>query len=386
MKKIACILLISLFALPFCPYSITLSSHENQVVKPKDDIKKMFEKGLYTEIIEEYGNTPRTSSAEELSYVAESYIRLNDFPNASRYADMAIQKDARSARALYVKGSISSANGNHTQGIADIQKAINLAPKQAEYYTGLGDIYFAQDDYTKALANYRKAVNLPDPSEKAFYMIGAVYANQDNVKQALDTFYVAKSKIEKDRELYVTVLNNIGKIEFDNQNYRDASEAYRELTEYFPDDYYSIEKLVECYNALGYYSRADVSKAKLYNAYRQGELWNTSIADMFCIDHFAVGNKDVSAYERFEVSPCRTITKYIFYVADKDGRIDSTITLEFTPAEEEGKAGRFDPVMQKGTDKYGFNVVYDGNLAYTTLQSVVKDIIDGKVDPKPYVK
>lgn len=386
MKKTIYILLISLFVFPFCPSGNILFSHENQVVKPKDDIKKMFEKGLYTEIIEEYGNTPRTSSAEELSYVAESYIRLNDFINAAKYADMAIQKDAKSSRALYVKGSISSANGNHAQGIADMQKAINLAPKQAEYYTGLGDIYFAQDDYTKALANYRKAVSLPNPSEKAFYMIGAVYANEDNVKLALDTFYVAKSKIEKDKELYVTVLNNIGKIEFDNKNYKDASEAYRELTEYFPDDYYSLEKLVECYNALGYYSRADVSKAKLYTAYQQGELWDTSIADMFCVDHFIVGDKEVSAYERFEVSPCRTITKYIFYVADKEGIIDSTINLEFTPAEEEGKAGRFDPVMLKGSDRFGFNVLYDGNLAYTTLLSAVKDIIDGKVEPKPYVK
>ncbi len=72
MKKTACILLISLFILPLSHSGNTLFSHENQVVKPKDDIKKMFEKGLYTEIVEEYGNTPRTSSAEELSYVAES--------------------------------------------------------------------------------------------------------------------------------------------------------------------------------------------------------------------------------------------------------------------------------------------------------------------------
>ncbi|MDR1883089.1 MAG: tetratricopeptide repeat protein [Prevotella sp.] len=380
MKKIVCILLVSLFVFPFCPCNAALLSHRNQVVK--DGIRKMFESGLYAEIIEQYGNTPRISSAGELSYVAESCLRLNDLTNASGYADMAVRKDAKCAQAFYVKGLINSAGGNYAQGITDLQKAISLDPKQSDYYAELGDIYFAQDDYTKALVNYRKAVNLPDPSEKAFYMIGAVHASRDDVKQALDTFYVAKSKIEKDRELYVTVLNNIGKIEFDNRDYKNACEAYRELTEYFPDDYCSFEKLVECYNALGYYERADICKAKLYTAYRQGELRLTGITDMFCTGHFSAGDKDVSAYERFEESSCHTIVKYIFYVADKDGGIDSIVSFEYTPAGEDGKSGRFVPVMLKGADKYGFNLAYDGNPTYGALQSMVKDIVEGKVEQK----
>ncbi|WP_197027635.1 tetratricopeptide repeat protein [Prevotella sp. 10(H)] len=387
MKTFAFLLLASLFICPAFMDSTTLQSKNFQVVKPRAaiSIKQMFENGQYSEIIEKYGKTPRTSTADQLAYVAESYLRLDDLTNASRYADLAIQKSAKNSQALFIKGSVNSANGKYTEAIADLQKAISLSPKQSGYYAGLGDIYFAQEDYTKAMDNYRKAINLPNPSEKAYYMIGAVHANQNNLKQALDTFYVAKSKVQKDKELYVTILYNIGKTEFDAKNYSQALTAYTELTDHFPDDYYSLEKLIECNNALGYYDQADAAKKKLFTAYQNGELWSTSISDMCCVDHFTVGDKEVSAYERYEDAPCSTIDKYIFYVADKDGQIGSTITLELTPAEE-GKSARLDPVMVKGDNKYGFSIVYDANLAYTTIRTLVQDIIQGKVESIPYVK
>jgi tetratricopeptide (TPR) repeat protein len=346
----------------------------------------MFDKEQYSEIIEKYGSAPRIASAEELAYVAESYFRLNNLTDASRYADMALHKSAKCAQALYVKGATSGAAGNYADALRNLQEAVSLAPKNAQYYTGLGDVYFAQENYSEALANYRKAISLPEPSEKAYYMIAAVHADRDEVKQALDTFYIARSKVVKDKELYATILYNIGKMEYDAGNYKGASVAYQELTEYFPDDYYSYEKLVECYNILGYYTRADLTERKLYDAYQNGQLWTTGIADKFCIDHFTAGDKEVSAYERYETSPCRTVDKYLFYIVGADGNIDSMITLEYTPSAEEGKPGRYDPIMFRGSDKYGFNIVYDGDMSYQSLRSSVIDLVEGKTEMIPYAK
>ncbi len=381
-KNIMCISLVLAFIIAGSQPSIASLSipADYQVSKPDSDIKVMFEDERYQDIVDKYAAMPRNLSAEELSYVSESYYRIDDVENASKYATLAVQKDAKCARALFVKGILDGATGDYGKAEASLLEASRLSPKESAYYTALGDIYFAQDDFIKALASYRKAIGSPKASEKAYYMVGSVYANQDDAVAALRSFYEAKAKIVKDRELYVTVLYNIAKLEFDNGNYQNAANAYQELTEYFSDDYYSLEKLIECYNALGSFSKADGYKQNLYTAYKAGLLQPTSIFDMFCMDHFTVGENEVSAYERYEEPTCRPLIKNIFYVADKDGNIKSTIYLEFVPAEEVGGAETYKFIEVKGDNRYTFNTIYDGSVTYGTLQSGVKDIVSGKAE------
>lgn len=350
----------------------------SQVVTPNDDIKTMFQHEQYQRIVDTYANTPRNLSSEELVFISQSCIYLDDLENAQKYIDLAIQKNSKDSQAFYVKGIINNMTSQYEQAVKSLNQAITLSPKQAEYYAELGDVYFSKDDYAEALINYRKAVNLPNSSEKALYMIGAVYAAQDDLKSALDTFYVAKADIVKDKELYVTVLYNIGNLEYDNKNYQKAIEAYQELIEYFPDDFYSLEKMVQCYNALKYYSEAESPKEKLYEAYDKGLLAATSMSDMFCIDQFSVGNKGVSAYERFENAPCRSYAKNIFYVTDPHGNIESIITLKYIPNENENEKGHSELVLEKGSEQYSFNVLFEGEARYSTLQSYIIDIVSGK--------
>lgn len=349
-----------------------------QTIKPNDDIKTMFQHEQYQRIIDIYANTPRNLSSEELTLISQSYVYVDDLENAQKYIDLATKKNTKDAKAFYVKGIINNMTSQYEQAITALNQAIALSPKQAEYYAELGDVYFSKDNYTDALVNYRKAVNLPNPSEKALYMIGAVYAALDDMKSALDTFYVAKADIVKDKELYVTVLYNIGNLEYDNKNYQKAVEAYQELIEYFPDDYYSLEKMVQCYNALKYYTEAESPKGKLYEAYEKGLLASTSMSDMFCIDQFSVGNKGVSAYERFDNAPCRSYAKNIFYVTDSHGNIESIITLKYIPNENENEKGHSELILEKGSEQYSFNVLFEGEVRYNTLQSYIIDIVSGK--------
>lgn len=383
-----CALLVSVFIFAGSFYSSISASiqAEYQVSKPGNEIKSMFDNEDYQDIVDKYASIPGNLSAEELSYIAQSYYRLDDEENASKYATLAVQKDPKCARALFVKAVLDGTKEEYSQAETNLQKAINLSPKESAYYVALGDIYFAQDDYTKALINYQKAIGCPKPSERAYYMIGEVYANQDDVNNALQSFYEAKKKVVKDKELYVTLLYNIAKLEFDNGSYQNASNAYQELTEYFPDDYYSFEKLVECCNALNLYSKAERYKESLYTAYKAGLLQPTSIFDKFCIDHFSVGENEVSVYERYEEPTCRPLFKKIFYVFDKEGTIKSTIYLEFIPSEEAAGAGTYKFIEVKGENRYTFNTIYDGKVTYGTLQSGAKDIVDGKLEAILYTE
>lgn len=384
MRKVVCILLL-----------IALSGGLNinaanpllgvfQTVKPNEDIKAMFENEQYQAIIDRYAGTPRNLSSDELTYVSRSYFQLGEIPNARKYVDMAIQKDSKFAKAYYVRGMFSNVAGDYIQALTDLQQAIMLDSTQAEYYTELGDVFLSQNNYTEALINYRKATSLPQPSEKAYYMIGAVYAGRNDIDRALDTFYVAKTKIVKDKELYVTLLYNIGKMEYDKKDYNKAVGTYQELTDFFPDDYYSVEKIVQCYNALKNYDQADEVKNKLYDAYKEGLLSSTSMSDMFCLDNFEVGEKEVSAYERFEEPSCQTaFIKNIFYVANKTGNIESTIFLEYIQPEKEDAKGQYQLVMEKDAKRYLYNVVFDEEIRYGTLQSYVIDAVNGKLESSP---
>lgn len=380
MRKIACILILGCIVGYGNLQAVNLTKETAQIVKPNDDIKVMFQNEQYQRIIDTYANTPRNLSSEELTYVAQSYSYISDLGNAHKYIDLAINKDKKSSKALYVKGVIYNMEGKPEQAIENLNKAIALSPKSPEYYAELGDVYFSMDNDEEALDNYRKAIGLPNPAERAYFMIGAVYAGQDNLKSALDAFYIAKSKVQKDKELYVTVLYNIGNIEYNNRNYKNAIDAYKELMEYFPDDYYSLEKLVQCYNALELYDASDVSKAKLYEAYEKGDLSSSSMSDMFCLDQFSVGNKGVLVYERFEEVDCRSFVKNIFYVTDTSGNIESIITLKYEPSESDGVKGHFEAILEKGSDQYRFNTVFEGGVRYSTLKPYISDVIAGKVE------
>lgn len=381
MRKVVYVLLLILLSGVLNSYATESLFDVYQTVKPNEDIKALFDNEQYQEIVNRYAGTPRTLSADELTYIARSYSQLGDLSNAKKYVDMAIQKDVKDAKAYYIRGTFNNATGNYIEALGDLQQAIHLAPKQAEYYTELGDVYLSQDNYPEALMNYRKAIMLPQPSEKAYYMIGSVYAGRNDVQKALDTFYVAKTKIVKDKELYVTLLYNIGNMEYDKKNYKKAVEAYEELIGFFPNDYYSIGKVVQCYNAQKAYDQASNTKDKLYAAYKEGLLSSSSMSDMFCIDNFSVGEKEVSAYERFEEPSCRaTFIKNIFYVAGKAGNIESTIFLEYNMPEKEGDAGQYYLVMEKDGKRYSYNsVIFDEGIRYETLQPYIIDVVSGKL-------
>lgn len=371
--RILHLLLLSMLLVSLSNYAAS-----QQTVKPGNDIKEMFENETYQELVDKYSGTPRILSAEELSYVAHAYIQIDDLNNAIKYADLAIQKDRQYSRGYYVKGIANSIQGKYKDAVQNLEKAIELSPKESIYHTELGDVYYAQELFDKALLHYRKAIRMPNPSEKAFFMISSVHTERDETKAALDTFYVAKSKIKKDKELLVNTLYNIGKLEYDSNEFKNAAAAYQELTEYFPDDYYSLEKQVECFNSLGNYAKAEQSKKKLYEAYAEGKLAATSLYDKFCVDRMSVGLHEVVGYERFEAPTCQPMTKNLFYVSDADGKIIYTISFEYIPAIEENSKGYFEAVKEENGKRQTLGILLPEDVQYSTLQSCIKDIVAAK--------
>lgn len=380
MKKYFYLLIVLAFCNTVNSYPAQGISALNQVVKPTDEIGEMYQAELYQDILDKYLPQQRNLSAEELSYVSLAYSHLGDYEKALYYADLAVKKNSKFGRAYYAKAFVYNISEENTQALDNMKKAIELSPANSEFYTALGDIYFTQENYNDALENFRKAVKQKKVCEKAYYMIGATHANMNNIKNALDTFYVAKSRIVKDKELYVTVLYNIAKLEYDSENYMKAHSAYSELVEYFPDDYYSHEKIVECCNSVGDFSHSDASRAKLQDAYKKEQLKNTPLSDKFCIGNFTIEDKEIVGYERYEEPAGKPFVKYIYYVTNDKGNVESTIKLEYIPSLKGEIKGSYKPVMEKDGSRYTYAMLFDESVKYSTLQPYIADIVSGEVE------
>lgn len=359
MKKIVFIIAFALFAL------LPVSAQE---------IKTMFEEEHYQGIIDSYGSRPRTLSSEELMYVAQAYMHLGDYQNGLTYANMAIQKDINNAKTYFVTGVLYNTEGDYNNAIKSLEEAIKRAPEEANYYTALGDSYYGLEKHEEALLYYKKATFLNPPSEKAFFMIATIYASQGKEKESLEAFYKAKSKIVSDKELYVTVLYNIGKMEYDRRSYQKAISAYNDLIAHFPDDYYSYEKLVQCYYGLDQIGKANLQKAKLYTAYKKGLLDSSSISEQFCFDHFKAGDKEIMAYERYEEFVSTPMVKRVFYVIDNYNNISATILQIAT-----SKNGYTFTMTKNGTEYTYADEVSGQNPKYTSLKAYVSDIVTGRI-------
>lgn len=333
MKKIvfAIVIVLSLFSVRL--EAVNYFPQDLQVIKPQDDIKSLFEAEEYEAIIERYAGQPRVLSADELVYVAKAYYKLDDVPNSKTYLDLALRKDAKCPQAYYFKGVIAFEERSLDEAANQLKKALAINPAEGKYYTYLGEIYEEKGDYNKAFEFYNKALQQPQPSERTYFMIASAYALINDMEKSLQAFYTAKQYIVKDKELYASVLYNIGDMEFNRKNYDKAIDAYKELIEFFSDDYQSYTKLVQSYNALGDYKTADFYKKILYKAHKRGELDSTELAKMFCVEQFTVGDKMISVYEYFDndSKSCDTTSSFVpvyqFYILNSNDDIEST--LEF---------------------------------------------------------
>lgn len=373
MKKI-----ISIILLVFSIVTVVMSANtsntifvEQQKVK---DIKTLYAEELYYDIIKGYASKDmKKMTDDELLYVGWSFYMLNELEKADAYVSKLLKRVSRNSSAHQLKGLILVTEGKSEQALPSFIKAIELDPTQGKYYTDAGNAYRDMEDLDKAIEYYKKGIAANKPSEQAYFMLADIYDYKGEHKQALATFYDAKKNIRKEQELYATVLYNIGTIEMDKGNFSQAIVAFNELAEYFPDDYMTYSRLVQCCYALGDYEIGDTYKSVLYEAYESGLLTDGEFAEKFCVDIFKVGDKIVSAYEYFHSvndavkeadSPI-----FVFYVVNSLGLVESEIQYK----SQGGTKSAFVLESFNPADKKYSRTVVKEYLDYPKLKYVVKE-------------
>ena len=177
-----------------------------------------------------------TGSADDLDVeedLAQIYIRLKKFPEASEQLDKATALSTRPEErlyAFYLRGELFDRQKMYDQAEAEFRKALAIDPQSAMVLNYLG--YMLADNGLKlpeALKMIRQAVDL-DPQNGAYLdSLGWVYFKTGQYDQAEENLRKANERMNSDP----TVHDHLGEVYEKTGNLKMAVEQWeRSMTEY----------------------------------------------------------------------------------------------------------------------------------------------------------
>lgn len=139
--------------------------------------------------------SPSNSLAYNIRGTSKKALRVS--PN-DVLADLnkSIELDPKNYKAVFNRGLLYWDVGRLEKALSDMNRAIELAPNIAEYYYNRGTLYKFQKNYDKAKADYTKAIELDPKHDIAYANRAEVLLEQS--KQITDaTFIAAEADVAK---------------------------------------------------------------------------------------------------------------------------------------------------------------------------------------------
>jgi tetratricopeptide (TPR) repeat protein len=116
-------------------------------------------------------------------------IGARSFPRRS-IADLtkAIQRNPKDADAYYNRGVVYYHKGDYEPAIADLTRAIEFDPDDTDAYIWRGAAYYAKGDYGSAITDFTKAIEF-DPDDAVTYSNrGTAYSDKGDYDRAIIDF------------------------------------------------------------------------------------------------------------------------------------------------------------------------------------------------------
>jgi tetratricopeptide (TPR) repeat protein len=116
------------------------------------------------------------STASHSTELGQAYYRDNQYASAADAFTDAIVADPTSAAAWNNRGVARLRLGDLNRAIADLNRALELAPRDADIYYNRGNALVAAGQYQDAVADYTRAAQINPRFSKAIFNRGAAYA------------------------------------------------------------------------------------------------------------------------------------------------------------------------------------------------------------------
>ena len=224
--------------------------------------------------------------------VADASLLMNSMKKDSLWTQKALAA-AEQAQQLNDKlpevhatlGNVYRATGKYSESVAELRRALSLAPNSDEFYRRLGNVYSDSGNNAQALDAYQKAVQLNPYYWANYNSLGRSYHKQGDYPKALEAFkqvtvlepdidigyenvgnmYVQQGKyqesvpyLEKALQIRPTfsTYSNLGTCYFFLKQYSQAVEMFEKAVALNPNDTVMVVNLGDAYRGLGQQDKA----------------------------------------------------------------------------------------------------------------------------------
>ena len=191
------------------------------------------------------------------SALGSAYIATGKYAQAIAELKRAISLAPGSDEAYRRLGAAYLASGDYPHAIEAFQKGVELNSYFWVNQNALGDTYFRSGDYTKALQAFQQVTVLAPDNSTGYENIGNVYAQQGKYKEAVPYFQKALQI-----EPFYLAYSNLGTAYFFLKQYPQAAEMFEKAVELNPNDTSMAVNLADSY-------RFSDQKDKAHTTYQQ---------------------------------------------------------------------------------------------------------------------
>jgi tetratricopeptide (TPR) repeat protein len=248
-------------------------------------------------------------------------------------------------------GNVYRATGKYSESVAELNRAISLAPNSDEFYRRLGDVYLDSGNNAKALEAYQKAVQLNPYFWRNYNSLGRGYVHQADYPKALQAFqqvtvlesdidigyenvgnmYLQQAKYQESIPYFQRALqirpnfatySNLGTSYLFLKQYSNATEMFEKAVALNPNDTMMVLNLADAYRGAGQQDKARTTYQQAVTAGFRELQTNPQDADVkaeVALSYAKIGN--AAEAQKF-IREARGIDKnnvnYIYYEAQID--------------------------------------------------------------------
>ena len=314
----------------------------------------------YQSALDFFDQALKADSKFALAYsgMADASLRMNSIKKDSLWTQRALTA-AEQAQQLNDKlpevhatlGNVYRATGKYSESVAELNRAISLAPNSDEFYRRLGDVYLDSGNNAKALEAYQKAVQLNPYFWRNYNSLGRGYVHQADYPKALQAFqqvtvlesdidigyenvgnmYLQQAKYQESIPYFQRALqirpnfatySNLGTSYLFLKQYSNATEMFEKAVALNPNDTMMVLNLADAYRGAGQQDKARSTYQQAVTAGFRELQTNPQDADVkaeVALSYAKIGN--AAEAQKF-IREARGIDKnnvnYIYYEAQID--------------------------------------------------------------------
>lgn len=268
--------------------------------------------------------------------LADASLRMSREKKDSKWTEKALsaglqaeQLDDNRAEVHTALGGIYSATGKSAEAIAELRRALELAPSSDEGYRRLGDAYRASGRKSEAIQAYQRAIEVNPYYSLNWNALGTAYYRFGEYQKALEAF----QRVTVLEPRSASAFRNIGAVYFQQNKWTESIPAFEKSLE--------LEKHSVTYSNLGtayfYLKRYDDAVKMCQKAVEMSPNYDNALGNLADAYRWsgrkaeAVATYDKAielAYKDLKVNPraAGTMERLALYYAKKG---DTTRALEF---------------------------------------------------------